>query len=467
MYKLMNFTVERARCQLVWTLWARHNVICITCVFINFLYEIYVMLLVLFPNQLFEVKIIKALKPTKIAVVDDPVFYGDRQGSPGTHAQKLDLNPMRLDYQRTSVNGYISYLSSHLSVPIEHITYDSLIVHPIETRYNFLKDSDIHVYDPMDALLMRRLEKAGIQPTVHDSPSFIMTGSDIDEYKQLIAGKKTLRHAHFFEFVKTKLGVLANIPNMDKQNRRPFPKDAEMPPPVPHNIPMTHAGAKQWYALFLRERFKLFGDFEDAVVDSRPYMYHSGISVFLNNGLLLPVDVIKQALVYAKKHHIPMHCVEGFVRQIIGWREFCRLYYVTVPHTVYRKNSLKATITRLDSRWYTGDTGVPIVDRAIVDAFKHGYLHHIRRLMVMANYMTLCKLHPDLVYKWMYEFSLDSWDWVMVFNCYSMGSYSDGGVATWKPYISSSAYLKRMAHEPSGNWENDWNTKYRALKNKA
>lgn len=208
---------------------------------------------------------------------------------------------------------------------------------------------------------------------------------------------------------------------------------------------------------FLKQRFKNFGAYEDAIDDRSQYMFHSGISVFLKNGLLTPHQVVADTMKYVKTHTgrdgIPMSSVEGFIRQIIGWREFCRLYYVVVPPKVYHKNALHATVTRINKCWYDGTTGIPIVDRTIRDAFAYGYLHHIRRLMVMANYMTLSRLHPDLVYKWMYEFSLDSWDWVMVFNCYSMGTYSDGGTATWKPYISSSAYIKKMSHESSGPWE--------------
>jgi deoxyribodipyrimidine photolyase-related protein len=103
--------------------------------------------------------------------------------------------------------------------------------------------------------------------------------------------------------------------------------------------------------------------------------------------------------------------------------------------------------TPLPNGWYnTNGVGVSIIDSAIRDAWQYGYLHHIRRLMVVANFMTLSGIHPHQVFAWMYEFSLDSWDWVMVFNVYSMGTWSDGGHAMRKPYVSGSNYLRKMAH---------------------
>jgi deoxyribodipyrimidine photolyase-related protein len=113
--------------------------------------------------------------------------------------------------------------------------------------------------------------------------------------------------------------------------------------------------------------------------------------------------------------------------------------------------------------WYTASTKVPIVDATIREAFYYGYIHHIKRLMVMSNFMTLCEVHPDQIFAWMYEFSLDSWDWVMVFNVYSMGTWSDGGHAMRKPYISSAAYIQRMADVSKGPWVDTWNKKFHAF----
>ena len=140
------------------------------------------------------------------------------------------------------------------------------------------------------------------------------------------------------------------------------------------------------------------------------------------------------------------------------------MYYICVPAKIYNQNHFKMTKTKLGKEWYTGSTGLPIVDKAIQDGWKYGYLHHIRRLMVLANYMTISRIHPDNVYRWMYEFSLDSNDVYMVFNCYSMGTYADGGYATHKAYVSGPGYIKRQFKEPSGKWEEEWSRRYHAFK---
>jgi len=254
---------------------------------------------------------------------------------------------------------------------------------------------------------------------------------------------------------------------MDKMNRQPFPKSGVELPEMPSSksdyvFPLTHTEANKWFEEFLSKRFENFGKYEDAIVQESPFLFHSGISVFLNNGLLLPSNVVKRTLEYSKIKGIDLQNVEGFLRQIIGWREYCRLYYVSVPPEVYRPSQITGKTVNLPDFWYSQkpNSGIPIIDRTITKAWSYAYLHHIERLMVIANYMTLNNYHPDLLYKWMYEFSMDSWDWVMVFNCYSMGSYSDRGLATWKPYNSSSKYIKRMAREPSGSWEKVWDELY-------
>lgn len=173
----------------------------------------------------------------------------------------------------------------------------------------------------------------------------------------------------------------------------------------------------------------------------------------MNNGLITPLTIIKIAEKYKK-------CItsyEGFIRQIIGWREYARFYYYRVKKVIYNQNPFKQYITKLPKNW--GDE-IPIVKKAKEQAMKYGYLNYIQRVMVVSNYMTLSGYHPNLIYKWMFEFALDSYEWVMIFNCYSMASYSDNGFAMRKPYICSSKYLLRMSNEPMGDWEEKWDTLY-------
>jgi deoxyribodipyrimidine photolyase-related protein len=352
------------------------------------------------------------------------------------------------------------------------------------------------MFDPMDHLFMKRIKmNKNVSVTMLDSPQFLLTNQDVQDYASRHEGKR-LQHAPFFAFVKEKLGILVDVPSMDANNRRPFPKKNELPPqpfvatnstqkrwqeqqqwiqahPIfsknPGSIedigyPYTFEDVRAWFQKFLRERFSLFGTYEDAVVAESPWMYHSGIAVFLNMGLLTPkyvIDTLHNPKYRALTKQINNY--EGFLRQLMGWREYARLYYVSVPSSIYLRNIFGMKKQRLPNDWYVKDlsTGNKFIDDTIQDAWNTGYLHHIRRLMVISNYMTLSEIHPDRVFDWMYEFSMDSWDWVMVFNVYSMGTWSDGGYAMRKPYISSSSYLKKMANLKNREDSYIWDEKFK------
>lgn len=224
-------------------------------------------------------------------------------------------------------------------------------------------------------------------------------------------------------------------------------------------LPITTEDVRKWMRKFFEERFANYGKYQDVILDTDPLLYHSGLSIYLNNGLITPKEVLETATKYKKD----LASYEGFVRQIIGWREYTRYYYHYVPKEIYQENVFGNTLRTLPKAWYTGDVGIPLVDKTIVHAMNYGYINHIQRLMVISNYMTLAGYHPNMIYKWMYEFSLDSYEWVMVFNCYSMGAWSDRGFAMRKPYISSSSYLLRMSNHKKGEWTETWDRLYRAF----
>jgi deoxyribodipyrimidine photolyase-related protein len=165
----------------------------------------------------------------------------------------------------------------------------------------------------------------------------------------------------------------------------------------------------------------------------------------LNLGLLTPREVVNRAL---KRKNIPLPSLEGFIRQIIGWREFMRGAYNTAP---LRSNFFghKRKLTR---GWYDGTTGLLPLDIVIRRIQQYAYAHHIERLMIVSNIMLLCEIHPDEVYRWFMELFVDSSDWVMVPNVYGMGQLADGGSFATKPYISGSSYILRMSDYPRGDW---------------
>lgn len=428
---------------------------------------------VLFPHQLYE----KLPDDKEIYLVEDPIIFGFRPN------MTLKLNKLRIVYQKYLEN---MFLEEHKNI--------TLI--PLEKANEFIsKSKEVTIYDPVDHAIETKWKNA----TIIDTPSYLLSKEKVAEYIALKNGKR-LRHAPFYNWIRKELQILENIESQDKYNRVPYPKDGPEPKQVypaykrtavhkkaladaiswvkSHHIfsknpgeideeylaqlPCTHHEAMIWLDKFLAERFSNFGKYEDAIVKNQQWMYHSGLSIPLNYGLLTPQDILQKTKLYKKK--VAISSYEGFIRQIIGWREYCRIYYYYVAPKIYLSNHFNFKKTKLNKSWYNGTTGIPIVDDAIKDGFTYGYLHHIRRLMVMSNFMTLSKIHPDNIYRWMFEFPLDSNDVAMIFNCYSMGSYADGGYATFKPYITSSNYIKMQFKEPKGDWENIWDEKYKRFK---
>jgi len=456
-----------------------------------------------FPNQLFPLAIIKQIpKSEHIVFWEDPIFYGDRKGSAHGPAS-LKLNKLRLAYMFVANRAYVSWLRENGWRHVTHVTVDELWSVPLQSRYEQLSglhSKSITYFDPVDHLWSKRtkhaLKHALMDARVLDTPAFVLTTQQAREFARGSGKGKRMQHAPFYAKVRDFMNVLKGAPSQDGNNRKPYPLNAA-PPPAPYvartalaadaaavqwldahpifknnpgpsdlrasltKLPITHAEVRAWLDKFIKERLRLFGPYEDAIVQGEPWLEHSGLSTYLNMGLITPNEVVR-AVVSQKS--VPIESLEGFVRQLLGWREYCRAYYLIVKPSVYTKNTFKLK-RRLGKEWYAANTGIPIVDDAIRDAFNMGYLHHIRRLMVMSNYMTLSGIAPSEVFKWMYEFSLDSWDVFMVFNVYSMGTWSDGGHAMRKPYISSSAYVKRMSRAESGPWEDVWDAKFKNFLN--
>jgi deoxyribodipyrimidine photolyase-related protein len=175
----------------------------------------------------------------------------------------------------------------------------------------------------------------------------------------------------------------------------------------------------------------------------------------LNVGLLQPMEVVYQAINYAEKHRVPINSLEGFVRQVIGWREFIRGMY-ECKGVQSRTTNFWGFKRKIPSSFYNGTTGILPVDETIKTVIETGYCNHIERLMVLGNFMVLCEFDPDEVYKWFMELFIDAYDWVMVPNIYGMSQFADGGLFATKPYISGSNYIMKMSNYPKGDWNGIW-----------
>src|SRR6056300_1433978 len=204
---------------------------------------------------------------------------------------------------------------------------------------------------------------------------------------------------------------------------------------------------------FIKEKANLFGDYEDAVDQKDNILFHSALSPYINLGLITPEFVIQKVLEFHKKNKIRMNSLEGYIRQVIGWREFMRGIYQSYSQEMETRNFFKQN-RKMKNSWYQGNTGLPPLDYAIKNAVNYGWSHHIERLMILSNIMNLCEIKPTIVYKWFMEMFVESSDWVMVPNVYGMGLFSDGGIFATKPYICGSAYFMKMMDFKKGEWCN-------------
>ena len=223
--------------------------------------------------------------------------------------------------------------------------------------------------------------------------------------------------------------------------------------------PTDHKQAKDWLELFLQDRFARFGDYEDAILEGQTWLWHSVLTPALNTGLLTPRQIVNASLEHAAQHDIPLNSLEGFIRQIIGWREFMRATYDDLHVSMRRTNHWNHR-RKLPQCFYDATTGIVPIDDTIKRLVDTAYCHHIERLMVLGGFMFLCEIDPDDIYRWFMELFIDSYDWVMVPNVYAMSQNADGGLITTKPYFSGSAYIKKMSHYKHDAWADTWDGLY-------
>ena len=267
--------------------------------------------------------------------------------------------------------------------------------------------------------------------------------------------------------------------SFDVENRKKFPKTVQIPEPyfppacdevisaekwVKERFPdalghgqrfsygTSREDALEALELFVQERFQLFGDYEDAMSVNHRVAFHSVLTPYLNIGLLTPQEVVDRLL---ECEEVPLNSREGFIRQVIGWREFMRIIYLKYG-TFERKENFWKFTRKIPKSFYDGTTGIEPIDHVIQTLHDDAYCHHIERLMVLGNFMMLCRFDPDEVYRWFMEFFIDAYDWVMVPNVYGMSQFADGGIFATKPYLSGSNYVRKMSDFKKGPWCDVW-----------
>ena len=314
-----------------------------------------------------------------------------------------------------------------------------------------------------------------------NSPQFL---TKRDEFKKYLLTVKKPFMASFYKTQRIKYKILVDEQNkpigdkwsFDNENRKKMPKNVDIPKKFifyetkhtkdlkgivnelfrenPGNVEDFWIGTRRedsikFFEYFLKFKFNLFGDYEDAVDQRDNILFHSALSPFINIGLITPAEILSK--LRELKVKVNINSYEGYVRQIIGWREFIRGIYREYSDEFEEKNFFNHN-RKMKNTWYDGTTGIPPLDHSIKNAIKYGWTHHIERLMILSNIMNLAGIHPKDIYKWFMEMFIDSSEWVMVPNVYGMGLFSDGGIFATKPYICGSAYFLKMMDFKKGEW---------------
>lgn len=318
-----------------------------------------------------------------------------------------------------------------------------------------------------------------------------------ESFPSVFGGKRPFMKT-FYEAQRKRLKVLVDSRgeptggqwSFDTENRKKLPRDYQAPaiPPAPRSkrteevirviarefpdhpgraedfwLPVSAESAHEWLERFLEWRLEGFGPYEDAIRagedPNEDLLNHSALSPLMNIGILPAETILRRTLEFARRKKTPIASLEGFIRQVIGWREF-----VKGIDLVYGEKQAKENFfghqRRLRPCWYEGTTGLTPVDDAIRKAIRRGYNHHIERLMILSNVMLLSQVDPREVHRWFMEMYVDSSEWVMGPNVYGMGQFSDGGIFATKPYICGSNYILKMSDYPRGEWCETWDALY-------
>jgi len=427
------------------------------------------------PNQLFEntIKHIKENNYKKIIIYEEPHYF----------SSDIKPNKIKIAYLRACMKYYCNNIIT--KEKIKNISYYECIDKDVLNSNN-----NYFCYEINDYKLLNKYKLLNIKINEIQTPMFILNNTDLDIYNK----RKTISHSSLYELSKNKLGILKGIKNQDVYNRSNPKNEVSLNQnlnfitssnkkyyeegieyslksifkdhignPTLETLkiyPINSKDAYEAYENFLKYNIEKFGLYQDVIQDNNPFMYHSIISPMLNNGLIIPIELIKIIKKYESK--IPINSYEGYIRQIIGWREYMRYLYIYKYEDLIKSNNFNNK-NKLNNNWYSATTGILIIDNEIKKAITYGYSHHIIRLMIFLNFMILNEIKPEDIYKWFMEvISIDAYDWVMISNIYSMGYFSKIGMK--RPYLSSSNYLLKMSNYKKDNkWNIMWDNLFRSF----
>ncbi len=378
------------------------------------------------------------------------------------HAMALEAAGWRVDYVRLDNPANSGSFTGEIARAVLRHAPDRIIVtHSGEWRVQAMLDSWETLF--------------GIPVDIRPDTRFVTPPGFFDRWAD---GRKQLRMEFFYREIRRLTGILLDDGkptggewNYDSENRKPA-KDGLAMPPIPHVAPdavtqevlalvaarfADHPGsldtfgfavtAQDAYAIadrFLTDILPRFGDYQDAMLTDAPLLWHSLLSPYINTGIIDPLDLCRRAEAQYRDGTAPLNAVEGFIRQIIGWREYVRGIYWWAGPDYGQRNFLNAK-RPLPAFYWTGETDMHCLRQAIGQTLDYAYAHHIQRLMVTGNFAMLIGAHPDDVDRWYLEVYADAYEWVEQPNTRGMSQFADGGLLGSKPYASSGAYIDRMS----------------------
>ena len=303
------------------------------------------------------------------------------------------------------------------------------------------------------------------------------------EFNAWARGRRQLRMEYFYREMRRKTGLLMNGDdpeggrwNFDQENRKPAKAGLFMPRPPrfkpdkttksvlalveerfgdhfgdlePFWFGVTRREAEQALSFFIETSLPRFGDFQDAMLEGEAFLYHSVLSLYINVGLLDPLDVCRRAEAAYRAGRVPLNAAEGFIRQIIGWREYVRgIYWLKMPG--YASQNFFGHSRAVPSFYWSGETDMACLRAAIGQTKREAYAHHIQRLMLTGNFALLAGVSPQALHDWYLLVYADAFEWVELPNTLGMSQFGDGGLLASKPYIASGAYINRMSDHCTG-----------------
>ena len=369
---------------------------------------------------------------------------------------------LRVDYVRLDAAGNTGSFTGELARAVaRHRPERVVLTEPGEWR--------------VEAMMRGWGETLGLPVEVREDDRFLCPRTVFSRFAER---HPALRMETFYRAMRRRTGYLMREGepvggrwNLDRENRAPLPRDVRPPERLrfapdattravldlvgerfaghfgditPFGWPVTRADALSALAHFVATALPRFGDYQDAMRAGEPFLYHALVSVPLNAGLLVPDEVCEAALEAYVAGAAPLNAVEGFVRQIIGWREFVRGIYWHHGPDYAGTNHLAAT-RPLPWFYWSGETALNCLAQAVGDTRRHAYAHHIQRLMITGNFALLAGLAPGQVEEWYLAVYADAYEWVELPNTHGMVLFADGGIMGSKPYAASGAYIDRMS----------------------